>query len=191
MSKSKKNKSVEKTSKTRRSRQQGKSTGKKPVGKKPSGKKKVAKKTRKKKAPGGKAVGKKTLGKKSARKETAAKPSSGSYAFEIVSREHILKHLTTQSAPANRDQLTQQFGYSADSDEAEALRRRLGAMCRDAQLIQNRNGAYVPVKSSDLVAGYISANAGGFGFVNCDDDKSDVYLNARQMHQVLHGDRCW
>ena len=93
------------------------------------------------------------------------KPSTGSYAFEIVSREQILTHLTNEAAPANRDQLTEQFGYAADSDEAEALRRRLGAMCRDAQLIQNRNGAYVPVKSSDLVAGYISANSAGFGFV--------------------------
>jgi len=134
--------------------------------------------------------GKKTKsGRNSQQGKPSGKSSNGSYAFEIVGREHILEHLTTQAAPANLRQLMQEFGYAAESDEAEALRRRLGAMCRDAQLIQNRNGAYLPVKSSDLIAGYVSANSAGFGFVNCDDGNADIYVNAKQMRQVLHGDK--
>lgn len=87
------------------------------------------------------------------------------------------------------DALAEKLGLSNNPDNAEALRRRVGAMLRDGQLIQNRRRGLVPVDTDTLVAGRISAHPDGFGFVNTDDDDKDVYLSGKQMRQVLHGDR--
>ncbi len=127
--------------------------------------------------------------KKSQNKKHQTTENATEYAFEIAGRDDILAFLAQHGAPVDLESLREHFGYAIDSEQAEALRRRLRAMCRDAQLIRNRAKAYVPVSSSDLVAGFISANAAGYGFVVCDDDQSDVYLHAAQMRQVLHGDK--
>ena len=63
------------------------------------------------------------------------------------------------------------------------------AMQRDGQLVQNRKRGLVPVDDDALVAGRVSAHKDGFGFLVTDDDEADVFLHARQMRRVLHGDR--
>ena len=142
-----------------------------------------------KKSSDKKRTARKKLAAKKPRRPAKAKAEDKAYDVEVASRDDILELLVESGAPADMTQLLRHFGYQEDTDEAEGLRRRLVAMCRDAQLIRNRSGAFVPVSASDLVAGYVSANAGGFGFINCDDGKSDVYLNASQMRLVLHGDK--
>ncbi len=111
------------------------------------------------------------------------------YDSPVASREEILVYLRKESAPRKLKDIQIAFGYGKDSDESEGIRRRLVAMSRDGQLISNRAGAYLPINDSDLVAGFVSANTQGFGFVICDDGKDDVYLSAAQMRQVLHGDK--
>ncbi len=121
--------------------------------------------------------------------KTAAPSGQKNYANPIVTRERILEVLQKAGAPRTYEHLLRQFAYEGLPEETEALRRRLGAMCRDAQLIRNRKGGYVPVDASDLLAGRVSAHPDGFGFLVCDDEQDDVYLNATQMRQVLHGDK--
>lgn len=111
------------------------------------------------------------------------------YEQPIASREHITSVLLAEKGPMDLEALGEKLGLSADPDNAEALRRRVGAMLRDGQLIQNRKRGLVPVDTDALVAGRISAHPDGFGFVNTDDDDKDVYLSGKQMRQVLHGDR--
>ena len=111
------------------------------------------------------------------------------YDSPVAGRDEILAYLKKESAPRKLKDIQLAFGYAKDSDESEGIRRRLVAMSRDGQLITNRAGAYLPINDSDLVAGFVSANSQGFGFVICDDGKDDVYLNAAQMRQVLHGDK--
>jgi len=142
-----------------------------------------------KKRAGKKRTSKKDPATEKTRRADTKKNADKQYDVEVASRDNILDLLVESGAPADMADLLDHFGYKAETDEAEGLRRRLVAMCRDAQLIRNRSGAFVPVSASDLVAGYVSANAGGFGFIICDDDKSDVYLNASQMRLVLHGDK--
>ncbi|MDO3723042.1 ribonuclease R [Marinobacter sp. chi1] len=110
------------------------------------------------------------------------------YDNPIQSREFILAHLKDRGAPATHETLCSELGQ-ASADGIEALRRRLIAMCRDGQLICNRRGAYLPIEEADLVTGKIIGHKDGFGFLSPDDGGSDLFLTARQMRQVFHGDR--
>ena len=111
------------------------------------------------------------------------------YDQPIASREFITSILLAEKGPMDLDALAVKLGFQGDENALEALRRRVGAMLRDGQLIQNRKRGLVPVDTSALVAGRISAHPDGYGFVNADDDEKDVYLSGKQMRQVLHGDR--
>lgn len=110
------------------------------------------------------------------------------YDNPIPSRELILKHLAERGAPANREQLAAELGLTAEED-LEALRRRLRAMERDAQVVYTRRGAYAPVDKLDLVVGRVSGHRDGFGFLIPDDGGDDLYLSPTQMRLVFDGDR--
>ena len=56
------------------------------------------------------------------------------YENPIPSRTLILQHLAERGAPATREQLCAEFGLH-DEDDVEAIRRRLRAMERDAQVV--------------------------------------------------------
>ncbi|MBJ6138371.1 ribonuclease R [Marinobacter litoralis] len=110
------------------------------------------------------------------------------YENPIQSREFILNHLKERGAPATHETLCQELGQATE-EGIEALRRRLIAMCRDGQLICNRRNAFLPIEEAALVTGKISGHRDGFGFLIPDDGSSDLFLTARQMRQVFHGDR--
>ncbi|MGQ7845045.1 ribonuclease R [Granulosicoccus sp. 3-233] len=111
------------------------------------------------------------------------------YDSPIASREFITTVLKEEKGPIDYETLAEKLSLTGDADAMEALRRRVGAMLRDGQLIQNRKRGLVPVDTEALIAGRISAHPDGFGFLITDDDDKDVYLNGKQMRQVLHGDR--
>src|SRR6185503_92275 len=71
----------------------------------------------------------------------------------------------------------------------EALTKRLAAMLRDGQLIQNRRGGYGVASKLDLIPGAVLANAEGYGFLRPDEGGEDLYLSPAEMRKVLHGDR--
>lgn len=110
------------------------------------------------------------------------------YENPIQSREFILAHLKERGAPATHETLCSELGQT-DPEGIEALRRRLIAMCRDGQLICNRRDAYLPIEEADLVSGRVIGHRDGFGFLVPDDGGSDLFLTARQMRKVFHGDR--
>ena len=111
------------------------------------------------------------------------------YDQPVASREFLLTLLASDKAPMNWTALVNHLEYAEDESRLEGLRRRLIAMQRDGQIIQNRKGGYVPVDAETLVAGRISAHPDGFGFLIADDGDSDVYLGGKEMRSVLHGDR--
>jgi ribonuclease R len=110
------------------------------------------------------------------------------YENPIPSRELILQHLDERGSPASREQLVEEFGLTTE-DQLEALRRRLRAMERDAQLIYTRRGTYAPVDKLDLIAGRISGHRDGFGFLIPDDGSDDLFMSPAQMRLVFDGDR--
>jgi ribonuclease R len=110
------------------------------------------------------------------------------YDNPIPSRELILHHLAERGAPASREQLAAEFGLTTEED-LEALRRRLRAMERDAQVVYTRRGAYAPVDKLDLVVGRVSGHRDGFGFLIPDAGGDDLFLSPTQMRLVFDGDR--
>ncbi|MBX2823695.1 MAG: ribonuclease R [Gammaproteobacteria bacterium] len=111
------------------------------------------------------------------------------YEFPVASRDYIRSVLHDAGSPMDFDQLVERFGLNDTPEQQEGLRRRLAAMLRDAQLIRNRKGGFVPVDEADLIVGRVSAHPDGFGFLIADAGGDDVYLNGKQMRRALHGDR--
>ncbi|MGJ4728046.1 ribonuclease R [Luteimonas sp. SDU101] len=111
------------------------------------------------------------------------------YAEPIASREAILQLLGQADGPLTMDLLAQRLGLTAP-DRAAALGKRLGAMVRDGQLLQNRRGGYVPAGPLDLIPGTVIANPDGFGFLRPDTGVGDdLFLPPVEMRKVMHGDR--
>ncbi|MBI2382601.1 MAG: ribonuclease R [Gammaproteobacteria bacterium] len=112
----------------------------------------------------------------------------GKHDRPVPSRAFILKLLADHAGPLTVDELAEHIGLGPE-DSPEAFRRRLQAMVRDGQLVQNRRGAYGPVKRMHLVAGVVSGHRDGYGFLTPDEGGPDIFLNPRQMRQLLPGDR--
>lgn len=110
------------------------------------------------------------------------------YDNPIPSRTLILQHLAERGAPATREQLCAEFGLSSE-DDIEAIRRRLRAMERDAQLVYTRRGAYAPIDKLDLIAGRVQGHRDGFGWLLPEGEGEDIFLSPVQMRSVFHGDR--
>ena len=111
------------------------------------------------------------------------------YAQPIASREMILQVLAASDGPMDVDALAQKLALTAP-DRFEALEKRLNAMLRDGQLLQNRRGGYVPAERMDLVHGVVIANENGFGFLRPDaGGGDDLFLPPFEMRKVMHGDR--
>jgi ribonuclease R len=108
--------------------------------------------------------------------------------LEIAPREAVLALLRQRKALLTEPQLMHELKING-ADEAEAMGKRLRAMCRDGQLVQNRKGAFGIAEKMDLIAGRVIANPDGFGFLNRDDDQDDLFLPPAQMQRLLHGDR--
>ena len=110
------------------------------------------------------------------------------YADPVPSRNLILETLAAHEGPLTLDELVGAFGLGKLTQQ-EALSKRLVAMVRDGQLMQNRRGAYGPVTEMNLIAGSVQAHRDGFGFLIPDAGGKDVFLSPRQMRSLMNGDR--
>jgi ribonuclease R len=109
------------------------------------------------------------------------------YDNPIASRNLILSEIKREGALTYQS-LAEHLNISKD-DQLDALGRRLRAMVRDGQLVQNRRGGYLPVDESHLVRGRVIAHPDGYGFLVPETGGDDLYLHARQMRTLLHGDK--
>ncbi len=110
------------------------------------------------------------------------------YENPIPSREFIMQLLEDQGVPLDNEQIAQALGLN-DPEQLDALVRRLRAMERDGQLMRNRRGGYGLISKMDLIPGRVIGHPDGFGFLVPDDGSSDLFLTAREMQAVFHGDR--
>ena len=114
---------------------------------------------------------------------------AGRYDNPIASREAILQLMADADGPQSAEDLARQLQLT-EPDRFDALAKRLGAMVRDGQLLQNRRGGYVPAEQLDLVPGTVIANPDGFGFLRPDSGAGDdLFLPPYEMRKVMHGDR--
>ena len=111
------------------------------------------------------------------------------YAEPIASRDFILQQLSAADGPMTAEELAEVLALT-EGERRAALDKRLGAMVRDGQLLQNRRGGFVPARELDLISGTVIANPEGFGFLRPDaGGGEDLFLPPAEMRKVLHGDR--
>ncbi len=121
------------------------------------------------------------------------------YEYPLPSREYVLQTLAHHGVPLSFEQICKQLAVRAD--ELEPFQRRLGAMAREGQLMQNRAGAWLIPDKADLIRGRIEGHPEGYGFLIQDPASgepaaakasqrgNDIFLGPREMEQVMHGDR--
>jgi len=113
------------------------------------------------------------------------------YETPIPSRELILSTMAEQGVPLSVEQLYTLLDIK--DTEREVFNRRLNAMEREGQIMQNRKGALCITEKLDLIAGTVQGHPDGFGFLIPDDktktNGEDLFLSPKEMAQVMHGDR--
>ncbi len=117
-----------------------------------------------------------------------AQREAQNYEFPVPSREAVMAYLGSQDEPVPLRQLLEDLGVRGERD-VESFGRRLRAMERDGQLLKNRRGRYGLVQRMDLIQGRVIGHPDGFGFLAREDGNDDLFIPAREMRKVLHGDR--
>lgn len=131
--------------------------------------------------------------KKSKGKQKSADPhherEKEKYGRPIPSREFILSFMQKAGVPLKRRAIAEAIGIRDDNEtDKEALRRRVGAMVRDGQLIKNRKGFYVLVNDDELIRGTIVGHPDGFGHLKPDNGSERMFIPPRDMRGALHND---
>lgn len=109
------------------------------------------------------------------------------YEQPLPSREYILATLAAHGVPLETGRIALLLDIA--DDERTPFQRRLGAMAREGQLLQNRAGAWLIPDKADLIRGRVEGHPDGFGFLVPDEGGADVFLGPKEMEKVLHGDR--
>ena len=109
------------------------------------------------------------------------------YGNPIPSREFILSVIRDNNAPMNRDEILTALSIR-NEDQIEAMRRRLRAMENDGQLVFTKRKHYALPEKLDLFKGTVIGHREGFGFLQVDGKKDDLFIPNHQMQKVMHGD---
>ncbi|MBI3140868.1 MAG: ribonuclease R [Rhodocyclales bacterium] len=109
------------------------------------------------------------------------------YDFPLPSREYVLQTLAERGVPLAFEELAE--ALDVQPHELDSFARRLGAMQRDGQVMQNRRGAYLIPDKADLIRGRVEGHPDGYGFLAREGEGPDLFLGPKEMDKVLHGDR--
>ena len=109
------------------------------------------------------------------------------YDNPIPSREFILNLIRENNAPMNREEILTALSIH-DEKQIEGIRRRLRAMENDGQLVFTKRKRYALPEKLDLLKGTVIGHREGFGFLQVDGRKDDLFIPNHQMQRVMHGD---
>ena len=129
------------------------------------------------------------MGESMSRRNDRAPREPREYSVVIPSREDIAAALEKADAPLPLPALANLLGLLGNEEAIDGLTRRLRAMVRDGQLVENRAGRYGVARRMELIAGRVIGHPDGFAFVRPDTGDQDIYLEPRQARRVLHDDR--
>ena len=109
------------------------------------------------------------------------------YEAPLPSREYTLQKFSEQGVPLSFVEICRLLDIG--KDEHDGFQRRLGAMARDGQLMQDRRDNWLIPDKASLITGKVQGHADGFGFLVPEDGSDDLFLSAHEMEKLLHGDR--
>ncbi|VEJ08753.1 ribonuclease R [Actinobacillus delphinicola] len=109
------------------------------------------------------------------------------YANPVPSREFILQIMREYNAPISRAELLDILQID-DEDRKEGLRRRLRAMENEGQVIFTKGKRFALPEKLDLIKGEVIGHRDGYGFLQVDGLKKDLFIPNHQMRGVIHGD---
>ena len=109
------------------------------------------------------------------------------YDNPIPSREFILNVIRENNAPMNREEILTALSIH-DEKQIEGIRRRLRAMENDGQLVFTKRKHYALPEKLDLLKGTVIGHREGFGFLQVEGQKDDLFIPNHQMQRVMHGD---
>ena len=110
------------------------------------------------------------------------------YQHPIPSRTEVLQFLEDSGRPIRIEAMSKGLGLKGQRAQS-LLVEQLGKMVRAGQIIENRRSEYCLTAKIELLTGKVLGHRDGFGFIRRDDDQDDVYLSAREMREVIDGDR--
>ncbi|THA10110.1 ribonuclease R [Rodentibacter pneumotropicus] len=109
------------------------------------------------------------------------------YGNPIPSRELILSVIRENNAPMNREEILTALSIR-NEEKMEAMRRRLRAMENDGQLVFTKRKRYALPEKLDLVKGLVIGHREGYGFLQVEGKKEDLFIPNHQMQRVMHSD---
>lgn len=109
------------------------------------------------------------------------------YIAPLPSREFMISLIEAEGVPLDADILAERLGIFPE--EIAVFHRRLRAMVRDGELLQNRAGALCIAAKLDLLAAKVEGHPDGFGFAIVGHGQPDLVLDHKEMQKVLHGDQ--
>ena len=109
------------------------------------------------------------------------------YGNPIPSRDYILQIIRENNAPMSREEILTALSIKSD-EQQEAMRRRLRAMENDGQLVFTKRKHYALPEKLDLFKGMVIGHREGYGFLQVEGKKEDLFIPNHQMQRVMHGD---
>lgn len=110
------------------------------------------------------------------------------YKISLPERQDILNYLAECNKPRTLRKIADALKVEG-GEGRQALSKRIKAMQRDGQIVLNRRGGYGLINKMDLYQGTVIGHPEGYGFLNIEDEKDDLYLSSKEMRCLLHGDR--
>lgn len=110
------------------------------------------------------------------------------YQHPLPARNELLDFLRDAGKPMKIEPLLSGFGLKGQRMR-ERLMEQLRGMVTAGQIIENRRGEFCLIERLNLITGSVIGHPDGFGFVRRDEGGDDVYLSAREMRSLFHGDR--
>ena len=110
------------------------------------------------------------------------------YQHPIPSQAELLQYLQDYGKPVKVEGILKGLDIKGQRSFSQLL-DQLNKMVRSGQIIQNRRSEYCLTAKIELLTGRVLGHRDGFGFISRDDKEADVYLSAREMREVIDGDR--
>ena len=110
------------------------------------------------------------------------------YKHPIPTRGAILDFLRDAGQPLTVEAIMDGFDLNGQRMRG-LLVYLLRKMLTAGLIIENRRGEFCLLEKLGLITGAVSGHQDGFGFLIRDDGGEDMYLSAREMRAIFHGDR--